>query len=325
MTRARNKLIMVGSCKDTESLMEYSPRPKSYLKVLNEVLRTPENKLIITPMIRQGSLPGMRKKTDWMACAQSPLSEEESMAYAEIERRFSYEYTDKEQLTAKAKYSVSAVRREELEAEEAAGSEDTETQVVTKDDEPVLLWNINESRKRASAADIGIAYHRIMEFLDFGCVILEDGSIDAEYIAERTAWLTEHGAITEKVIRDVDLDKIAGFFAGDLGRRAAAAAKAGKLRREKPFTLRTKRHGKEMLVQGVIDCCFEEAGKMILVDYKSSFIRPGKSFEEETERIRHEYAVQIELYAEAASKGTGLEVSEAYLYLFGPGKAVRMI
>ena len=63
---------------------------------------------------------------------------------------------------------------------------------------------------------------------------------------------------------------------------------------------------------------------MILIDYKSSYIRPDASREAELERIRNEYKVQIELYSEAVKKGTGMEVSEAYLYLFTIAEALRM-
>ena len=94
--------------------------------------------------------------------------------------------------------------------------------------------------------------------------------------------------------------------------------------REKPFTMRTVRKGREMLVQGVIDCCFEEDGRMILIDYKSSFIRPGTRHEEELARIKDEYKVQIELYKEAVEKGTGKEVSESYLYLIAASEAIMM-
>ena len=78
-------------------------------------------------------------------------------------------------------------------------------------------------------------------------------------------------------------------------------------------------------MQGVIDCCFEEDGRMILIDYKSSFIRKDRDRSEEIRRIRNEYAVQIELYSEAVSKGTGMDVAEAYLYLFETGDAVQML
>ena len=111
---------------------------------------------------------------------------------------------------------------------------------------------------------------------------------------------------------------------GDLGKRAVAAAERKTLMREKPFTLRTVRNGRSMLVQGVIDCCFEENGRMILIDYKSSFIRPGSPHEAELERIRDEYKVQIDLYREAVEKGTGMEVSEAYLYLLTVSESISL-
>jgi ATP-dependent helicase/nuclease subunit A len=63
---------------------------------------------------------------------------------------------------------------------------------------------------------------------------------------------------------------------------------------------------------------------MILIDYKSNFIRPDKKHDAEFERIRDEYKVQIELYREAVEKGTGREVSEAYLYLFAATEAISM-
>ena len=188
----------------------------------------------------------------------------------------------------------------------------------------VHLRTAVEQKKKASAADIGIAYHRIMEFLDFSKALDNTGAADMEYIAERAAFLREHDAIDEDVSAALDTGRIAAFFESPLGRRAVSAEARGKLRREKPFTLRTVRNGRDMLVQGVIDCCFEEDGKMILIDYKSNFVKPGRQHEAELARIRDEYMVQIELYSEAVEKGCGKEVSEAYLYLIATGEAISM-
>lgn len=317
MTRARNKLIMVGTCDSMESLMEYTPYPKNYLKVIRELIMTPDNKYFISHLERQGKRSGMYTSHKWRNMIPAGMTSEEQKLYSAIDKRFRFEYPDRDLLTAKAKYSVSAIRREELEAEEPA--------VSTKDSEPVILWSASESRKKASAADIGIAYHRVMEFLDMTKALGPDGTINDDYITERFHFLTEHGAIEDAVAGSVDINKIKAFFMSDIGRRTVEADRKGKLKREKPFTLRTTRSGKEMLVQGVIDCCFEEEGRMILIDYKSSFIKPGQSKDHEIERIRHEYAVQIELYSEAVRKGTGMEVGEAYLYLFETGDAVKMI
>jgi ATP-dependent helicase/nuclease subunit A len=121
------------------------------------------------------------------------------------------------------------------------------------------------------------------------------------------------------------MTRITEFFASDIGRRVVSAARRGVLKREKPFTLRTARDGRRMLVQGVIDCCFEEDGEMVLIDYKTSWIRPGRPHEEEIVRIKDEYKVQMQLYSEAIRKGTGMDVAEAYLYLFTISKAIEML
>ena len=321
MTRARNKLYMVGTCKSEEELAKYQLRPANFLKAMQNVLRSGFNRLYVSPLVMTKSTDSTGTESRISAYFDRPLNAEEQAIYDEIDRRFSYRYPDEDLLTEKAKYSVSAIRREELEKERGQKKE----AVVTSDDEVTHLRSGVEQSKKASAADIGIAYHRIMEFIDFSRVIDPSGGTDAEYIEERAHFLVEHDAIDTDVFEALNLGRVSAFFGSDLGRRAAAAAARGTLMREKPFTLRTVRGGREMLVQGVIDCCFEEDGRMILIDYKSSFIRPGERHEAELERIRDEYKVQTDLYSEAVEKGTGKEVGEAYLYLFASGEAINMM
>ena len=56
----------------------------------------------------------------------------------------------------------------------------------------------------------------------------------------------------------------------------------------------------ETLVQGVIDCCFEERGGWVLLDYKTD----GGDVQE----ILARYREQITLYARALHEITGLPV-----------------
>lgn len=164
-----------------------------------------------------------------------------------------------------------------------------------------------------------------MEFIDFSRAVHSDGSVDGKYIRSQAELLKERGAIDPDVYAALDTERIERFFTTDAGRRAADAAGRGVLLKEKAFTLSTEKDGRKILVQGVIDCCFEEKGRMVLIDYKSSFIRPHRDPAAEHERIRNEYRVQIDLYREAVYKGTGLEVSEAYLYLFMTDEALSMM
>ena len=323
MTRARNKLILVGKCKDEETLTKYTASPGSFLKVMRNVIRTGLNTYHVSPLEVSGKAARttVRKIPDPEAIM---LTEGDKALEREIDRRFTYEYPYSDLLTSKAKYSVSELRRESLAQEADDPAEEPSAEVSRPDTEVVNLWIASENRKKAGAADIGIAYHRIMEFIDFALAAAPDGSVDDEYIKERTELLRERGAIDENVAGSIDTGRISGFFRTDIGQRAADAARRGTLRKEKAFTLRTEKDGHDVLVQGVIDCCFEEDGKMILIDYKSSFIKPGKDHAAEIDRIRREYRVQIELYRDAILKGTGKDVSEAYLYLFRTGEALSM-
>ncbi len=327
MTRARNKLYLVGTIKKEEELTRFEADPQNFLKAMGETLKSAYNKYYISPLDLTAAKEDKAKSYGIRESAKKPLTAEEQKLYDEIDRRFRYRYPYEDLLDAKAKYSVSAIRREELEAaaSETADPDDAEVVARQKDEEVVGLWRKTQKQKKAGAADIGTAYHRIMEFVDFSKVTDPDGNIDEAYINERAGFLRAHDAIDGSVFESLDFTKIAAFFASDLGQRAIAADAAGTLRREKPFTLRTNRGGKDVMVQGVIDCCFEENGKMILVDYKSSFIHPGLPIEAELNRIREEYKVQIELYSEALNKGTGMEVSEAYLYLFTVSEALNML
>ena len=325
MTRARNRLLLVGTVKSEEELTKYTPNPGSYLKAMRDVLRSGYNICKVSPLVLKAKRPERSARGSLGSLAGRELTADGKKLYDEIDRRFSYRYPYADELTAKAKWSVSAVRKEENEKAAAAEDNEAEVKVSKADDEVVRLWDSNERRKRASAADIGIAYHRIMEFIDFGRVCGADGVIDEAYINERAEFLRDHGAIEEDVYLSLDLAKIADFFAQDIGRRAVKAAKAGTLRKEKPFTLKTVRGGREMLVQGVIDCCFEDDGRMVLVDYKSNYMDPGRPHSEELARLRDEYRVQVELYGEAVKKGTGRDVAEAYLWLFASGEALPVL
>ena len=341
MTRARNKLIMTGRCKNQEELDKYAARPGNYLKVIRDVINTGDNLCFASPLDLTSS-----EKRESAYNIPDPdsieLTAEEEKLFREIDRRFTYEYPDRELLTEKAKYSVSELRRRALSEQSAAEEEnDGEDNILLYGNEAVPAPSVirRKRRRKVSAADIGTAYHRIMEFVDFTRVIIQDEAVDEDYIRERAGFLAENGAVEPEVWKELDLDKISEFFRTDIGRRACAAARRGSLRKEKAFTLKTNsgqavrrsgageevsEPGREILVQGVIDCCFEEDGNVILLDYKSNYVRTGAEYQAELERLRREYSLQIELYREAILKGTGKEVSEAYLYLFATGEFLEM-
>ncbi|MBR4411064.1 MAG: PD-(D/E)XK nuclease family protein, partial [Firmicutes bacterium] len=105
-----------------------------------------------------------------------------------------------------------------------------------------------------------------------------------------------------------------------LGQRLAEAEAEGRIWKERPFNLKmnhdTDGSGKtaEVLVQGVIDCYFEEEDGLVLVDYKTGHSR----------NMAEKYKTQIDIYRRALEVTTGLCVKEAYIYLTNSGELVEL-
>jgi ATP-dependent helicase/nuclease subunit A len=67
------------------------------------------------------------------------------------------------------------------------------------------------------------------------------------------------------------------------------------------------------ILQGVIDCAFLEDGEWVLVDYKTDRIADEDAFIQR-------YQGQIDWYATALMRITGLPVKEKYLYSISKAK-----
>jgi ATP-dependent helicase/nuclease subunit A len=71
----------------------------------------------------------------------------------------------------------------------------------------------------------------------------------------------------------------------------------------------------EILVRGVIDLVFEEPGGWVIVDYKTDD-KPGR----DTAKLFDHYLPQLQIYAKAWKKCTGIPVKEIGLYFTHTGK-----
>jgi len=96
------------------------------------------------------------------------------------------------------------------------------------------------------------------------------------------------------------------FFESDLGKRAAAAARSG---REWDFIADI--HG--TLVRGSVDLWFEEAGGIVVVDYKT-----------DAQPRPEAYAPQLALYALAIERAFGKRPVEAWLYFLRSNTPIRV-
>ena len=105
----------------------------------------------------------------------------------------------------------------------------------------------------------------------------------------------------------IDTKIVLEFFRSEMGMRMKASSM---VRREMPFVIRTS-DMTGSLVQGVIDCCFMEQNKWILIDYKTDHFQMTGM-----DTWKEQYRPQLMIYKEALESLTGVPVGACYLYAF---------
>ena len=236
----------------------------------------------------------------------------------EIERRFSFQYEYDYLKDLPVKISVSELKKRSYHSEQ-----DLEETVDYEQEEeimPLVPRFIEEKKEETYTGALrGTAYHRVMECLDYRRTENQD------MIREQLKEWFDLKKMEEKEAESVRICDIWHFLETDLGQRTKAAALNRLLFREQPFVIARKaselepewKCGESVLVQGIIDAYFIEDEEIVLVDYKTDFVRRG-----EEQKLIERYHVQLEDYAEALERMTGRKVKERYIYSFALGKEI---
>ena len=177
---------------------------------------------------------------------------------------------------------------------------------------------LGEGERSLTATERGVATHLVLQYMDFAKATSRAG-IKAEI--ER---LCAARFLSRREADAVNVSAIERLFRSDLGRRMLAAKDP---LREFRFSLLLDAsqlypdaEGEQMLLQGVVDCCIEEDGALVIIDYKTDSVRTD---EEVAARAEH-YRGQLAAYAEALTRIFGKSVKEGVLFFLAPGKAVRL-
>ena len=78
--------------------------------------------------------------------------------------------------------------------------------------------------------------------------------------------------------------------------------------------------GDNILLQGVVDCCFETEDGITVVDFKTDYVRT----ESETTRRAEHYRSQLEAYSRALEQVLEKRVVRRVLYFLTPGQAAEI-
>ncbi len=241
---------------------------------------------------------------------------------------WSYPHTQASGLAAKT--SVTEMKRLHAEQpDQAAGLEDLlpkeQVQAAAKSGDAIFSYRLRRpsflEEKGLTPAEKGSVHHLLMQHVQ-----LAEQPTDA-ILKDTLERMIELKLITVKQAQAIDLQAVATFFASELGSRLLRATSAS---REVPFScmlpasrvypgVERSAADEKVLIQGVIDCMFEDERGVVLLDYKTDRVINGNGAEAAQ---RHRF--QLGLYAEAIELITGRKVDECYVFFFDGGQTVRL-
>lgn len=335
MTRARERLIMVGCAKEKDrDVWTLPPSDYSVWKAGS-----------MTDWIMQGCYEQNihRLSTDaqeganpwntcfWRDCTGLDVDNavdkvcvndwlREQLRVPAQEAFAEWSHMDEPDMATPLKTSVSAVAKKAATGDPMPlGDAEEEAEIKREPEEIVTPLRMSElparpafmEEKQLTGAERGTLVHRALSLVPLEAL---RGAANIQTAVHQAIHdMMEREIFTPQELLSLNMRGVAGFFSSELGQRMLAS---GQVRREWGFNLlMDERNG--TLLQGVIDCAFREAEGWVLVDYKTDRISDEEAF-------RQRYAMQLEWYARALERITGLPVKEMWLYAIGLGKAFSM-
>lgn len=296
MTRAKEKLIVTGMTKDVYELRDLDMNEKtSYIQFIYETLSATDGVTVEENISSLDLLEFLPMKKVAQSSSETNAYVESPQIYEIIKKIRSFNYPYERDSKTKSKYTVSELNRDDM--------------VKDRLDNLSLKRNIRKvaEEETITGAEVGTAYHRVMEIIDFENYKKIGTFAIIEAIDKAAAMENWSDGLKSKV----EPGKIEKFFKSEIGVRAVG----GKGRKEESFIMLYEKDGGKTIVQGIIDYYFEENGEMVIIDYKTNA---------NTHDIKDRYREQMRLYKEALENATGKKVKEVWLYAFSKDEAIDM-
>ncbi|MBR5272219.1 MAG: helicase-exonuclease AddAB subunit AddA [Clostridia bacterium] len=327
MTRAKEKLILVTSARDPEALIEkcsgmqcgekirdfvvYSASNTAEL-LLYCLLSSPTAKFCryfsnVSDITEEGTeafainvITGVELHTDE---TETNAESEKIQISAELEKavreRIEYKYPYMALSKTVSKTTASNLKASALNEEFFAS------------DIPAFM-----SKGGLTAAQRGTATHRFLQCCDYSC---------ADNLSAEADRLVESGKMTREQADAIDYRLVEKFFESDLYSRIS---RSSNVQREYNFAVNVsacdldpelpKEFADELvMVQGAVDCFFEEDGEIVIVDYKTDRIKSE-------DELRARYTSQLKMYLSAVEQCTEKRVKQCVLYSFTLGRSVEI-
>lgn len=230
----------------------------------------------------------------------------------QLEEQLMYCYPHQQEQRMKQKLSVSELKKQIYVDEEGESAYQEEVVIP-------LLPKFLQQGGELIGASRGTAYHKLLELLDF------TKDYDEESLSREILKKQEEKRLTPEMASCIRTKDILAFLHSSVGKRMQQASRAGRCYAERPFVLGLKArdvypdmNSEDMvLVQGIIDVYFEENGELVVLDYKTDRVFKA-------EELKEKYHTQLDYYARALARLTGMKVKEKIIYSFALQEEVEV-
>jgi ATP-dependent helicase/nuclease subunit A len=322
LTRAKQKMIVTASVKDAKELVNEKVKGRDCISEYSVLKASSHIDWIVGAWATDMSVAELHV-IEGEAEVEKILDTKENKLYydkAEVEKiekilrerfDFSYEYEYLDKLPSKL--SVSDLYPKVLDNEENSEIE----QNISIDIMPDFL---TDKEKGATAAEKGTSTHLFMQFCDFNNLKTNGSKAELDR-------LYENSYISERVKELVNLKHIDAFAKSELfsellsAKRVIREFRFNVMLPSDEFTEDERLNDEKVLVQGVTDCIFEnEAGELILVDYKTDRVTNENYVEELT--LRHKN--QLTYYKKACEMMFERSIDRVIIYSVPLAKNVEV-
>lgn len=319
LTRPRERLYITAAVKDSCKLIETS-RTMVTNPMAVEVLAgvsAPVNWLVYAALADGEEHLKLRVCKVNGEAGNTPKTPDappaDAAAIETLRQNLAFVYPHRASETLPSKITATELKGRAEEEEESDGAP-----LLPKVRRAFAMPDFARTTKPVAGKERGVATHLALQCMRLdACSSL--AAVEGEIVRlEREKYLSAREAAA------VDAGAIYRLFESPLGQRILHA---DKLHREFKFSLLCDAGelypdaaGEELLLQGVVDCCIEENGRLTVIDYKTDHV---SSDAEVTARAEF-YKGQVSAYAAALRRIFGMEVVSCVLYFLHSGKIAEI-
>lgn len=344
LTRAKEKLIMVGTVKDVDKEREKWQQATLCAKqqlMISTLMKANNYFSFVGPTVLEAKSVSIHciKISDLETLEKNKQiklqrKEEElagkhytKMKDPELKQQLiqliSYQYPYQQLAKLPIKTTVSELKKigqhvdEEMSAIMKEVQEEMTALVLAEPTLPAFL----KKEEKLKGSDYGTMIHKIMECISFS------QTRTVKEVSQVTDQLIQKGVFTRESIQKISLSLVEGFLSSSLCERIRKADEKGLLFKEQQFVLgvpanqlnETYQGDDLVLIQGIVDLYFEEDGEIVLVDYKTDRLR-----EDGEQILIQRYQKQLDYYALAINRLTDKKVKEKIIYSFALQKEILL-